>query len=77
MFQKIHNRLHAIDSEGKTHIVLVESARHVRRTPRGAVIETAGDRFFLASDRQPLVLDRDTARLRTEDGRREFTFDFD
>lgn len=75
--ERVHrsrNRLDVVDARGEVHAVLVESTRHVTRTWRGAVVQTGGDRFFLAATRQPLVLDPDTAVLRTEDGSREFAF---
>ena len=74
MTRTVLNHLDAVDREGRLHVILVESTRHVTRTVRGAVVQTGGDRFFLQADRQPLDLDPATARLRTRDGRREFTF---
>ncbi|RZM04587.1 MAG: hypothetical protein EOP73_01135 [Variovorax sp.] len=74
MAHRVRNQLHAVDGEGRVHVILVESTRHVTRTVRGAIVQTGGDRFFLEADRQPLDLDPATARLRTRDGRREFTF---
>jgi len=70
----VRNQLDAVDVDGRVHVILVESARHVRRTARGAVVQTGGDRFFLQATGQPLDLDPATARLRTRDGRQEFTF---
>jgi hypothetical protein len=72
----IHNRLDAVDLDGRPHVILVESTRRVTRTARGAVVQTGGDRFFLAATLQPLELDPATARLRTRDGHQEFTFKF-
>lgn len=74
MEHTIRNHLHAVDVDGRVHVILVESTRHARRTARGAVVQTGGDRFFLQATRQPLDLDPATARLRTRDGRLEFTF---
>ena len=50
------------------------SERQVTRTARGAIVQTGGDRFFLEESLEPLVLDPATAKLRSADGRREFTF---
>lgn len=74
MQHQTRNHLHVIDPQGRLYVVLVESARLVTRTPRGAVMQTGGDRFFLQDTKEPLVLDPATATLRTEDGRREFAF---
>lgn len=74
MLHQAQNHLHVTDSQGRVHVVRVDSSRRVTRTPRGAVMQTGGDRFFLHETKEPLVLDPTTAKLRTEDGRREFTF---
>lgn len=69
-----HNHLHVTDSEGRLHAVRVVSERQVTRTARGAIVQTGGDRFFLEESLELLVLDPATAKLRSADGRREFTF---
>ncbi|HUD34112.1 MAG TPA: hypothetical protein VMR43_14035 [Variovorax sp.] len=70
----IRNQLQVVDAQGRAHVVMVESTRHVVRTPRGAIVQTGGDRFFMKETREALILDAATAKLRTADGRREFTF---
>jgi hypothetical protein len=74
MQHQTQNHLHVTDTQGRLYVVRVESDRIVTRTPRGAIVQTGGDRFFLHETKEPLVLDPATAKLRTEDGRREFTF---
>jgi hypothetical protein len=71
------NHLDAIDVEGRLHVILVVGTRHVTPTFRGAVVQTGGDRFFLAATKEPLVLCMETAKLCTEDGLQEFTFKVD
>jgi hypothetical protein len=71
------NHLNAVDVEGRLHVILVVSTRHVTRTSRGAIVQTGGDRFFLAATNEPLILCSETARLRTQDGLQEFAFKID
>ena len=72
--RQIQNHLNALDTEGRVHVIRVESTRRVTRTVHGAIVQTGGDRFFLDTNGQPLVLDPETGKLRTEDGLQEFTF---